>query len=240
MLFVVALRGAEPTFDGGGELVRDKGADVVEALSVISLVGVPGRSCFEVDTRLGWREGGNGGACVDVADDGVAIAMGVSVRGAEATRSILAELLRATGDCNGAAGGVLADNGGKADELIEDFAASSTTLDVDFPGIEIFVNPGGRGRFSDALVADVGTAEATAVEIGVFLFAVVDIATFAGLAAFVALVFVTCLVLLLSRAGKSSGWRVEELEAMEEGCEVIFFAVPVAVADGFTSCLGFP
>lgn len=53
MLFVVALRGAEPIFEGGGEFALDNGAEAVEALSVISLVGVPGRSCFDIDTRLG-------------------------------------------------------------------------------------------------------------------------------------------------------------------------------------------
>lgn len=62
MLFVVVLKGAEPIFAGGGVFALDKGADAVEALSVISLVGVPGRSCFDIETRLGWREGGNWGA----------------------------------------------------------------------------------------------------------------------------------------------------------------------------------
>jgi len=57
MLFVVVLTGAEPTFDGGGELALDIEADVIEALSEIaSLVGVAERSSFEIEARLGWRE----------------------------------------------------------------------------------------------------------------------------------------------------------------------------------------
>ena len=79
MLFVVALSGAEPIFDGGGELVLDNGADVVEALSVTSLVGVPGRSFFDIEAILGCREGGNCGACIDIAED-VATATGISAR----------------------------------------------------------------------------------------------------------------------------------------------------------------
>ena len=90
MLFVVALSGAEPIFDGGGELVLDKGADVVEALSVISLAGVPGRSFFDIEAKLGFREGGNIGPCIDIAEGGVAIAVCVSARGAEATRNTFA------------------------------------------------------------------------------------------------------------------------------------------------------
>ena len=54
ILFVVVRTGAEPTFDGGGELARDKEADVIEALSeTISLVGVPGRSSRVIDAKLG-------------------------------------------------------------------------------------------------------------------------------------------------------------------------------------------
>jgi hypothetical protein len=96
MLFVVVLTGAEPIFDGGGELALDIEADVVEALSVISLVGVPGRSCLDIDARLGWRDGGNGGACTDVAEDGPLPAVSVSDLGVEATLNIFA--LRVMGD----------------------------------------------------------------------------------------------------------------------------------------------
>lgn len=85
----MALSGAEPIFDGGGELALDKGADVVEALSVISLVGVPGRSFFDMEARLGCREGGNTGACIAI-EEGVAKAVGVSARGVEARRNTLA------------------------------------------------------------------------------------------------------------------------------------------------------
>lgn len=54
---MVVLTGAEPTFDGGGELALDIEADVIEALSEIaSLVGVAERSSFEIEARLGWRE----------------------------------------------------------------------------------------------------------------------------------------------------------------------------------------
>jgi hypothetical protein len=142
LLFVVVLKGAEPTLDGGGEFDLDIGADAVEALSVTSLVGVPGRSYRVIDARLGWREGGNGGACVDVAEDGVAPAIGVSALGVEATRNIFAAALRSTGDCTAAVEGVLADNGGKAEELMTGFIVTSVVLDADFPGTEMFAMTG--------------------------------------------------------------------------------------------------
>jgi hypothetical protein len=238
MLFVVVLKGAEPIFVGGGVFALDKGADAVEALSVNSLVGVPGRSCFDIDTRLDWREGGNWGACVDVAEDGVATAGVVSVRGAEATRSIFAELALATGDCKGAVDGVLADNGGKAEELIAGLIPS-VAPDKVFPGTEIFRSPGG-GRFSTPLLAAAGTAAVPYVEEGIFLPVTVEAGTFAGLTPFAGLACDAALVLLLSRAGKSSSCRAGDDTGMPDDCEGVFFAITGAVPDDFTSCFGFP
>lgn len=160
--------------------------------------------------------------------------VGVSARGFEATRSIFAELLRATGDCNGAVDGELADNGGKAGELIVDLPTPSGPLDEDFPGTAIFRSPGG-GRFSFILVADAGSVEVEGVEADIFLFAVVEIAAFAGPTTFAGLACCAGLVLLLSRAGKSSSCRVDDGEDMTEDCEAGFFA-----PDDFVSCLDFP
>jgi hypothetical protein len=237
MLLVVVLRGAEPIFDGGGELALDIGADVVEALSVISLAGVPGRSCLDIDARLGWREGGNGGACIDVADDGVVTASGASALGVDATRNIFAGPPRDIGDCKGAAGSVLADNGGKAEELMAEFAPVSGTADTDFPGTEIFARPGG-GRFSLGLIAGRDTGELPGPEFGVFLFTVIEGAALIGLPAFVEETCGVGFVLLLSRAGKSSSWRVDGADEATEDCEAIVFERPVAAADIFISCFG--
>lgn len=90
LLLVVALTGAEPTLDGGGEFALDIEVDVTEALSdIISLVGVPGRSCLDIDARLGCRDGGNCGNA-DVTELGVALpAAGVSGFMEEAIRNVL-------------------------------------------------------------------------------------------------------------------------------------------------------
>ena len=144
-----------------------------------------------------------------------------------------AELLRATGDCNGAVDGELADNGGKAEELIVDFTAPSGSLDEDFPGTEIFRSPGG-GRLSFILVADTGIVVVEDVEAGIFLLPVVEIETFAGLATFAELVCCPGLVLLLSRAGKSSSCRVDDCEDMAAACEAEF------APGAFASDLDFP
>jgi hypothetical protein len=91
MLLVVALTGAEPTLDGGGEFALDMEVDVIEALSdIISLVGVPGRSCLDIEARLGCRDGGNCGGKADVTELGVALpAAGVSGFMEEAIRNVL-------------------------------------------------------------------------------------------------------------------------------------------------------
>tara|TARA_R110002060_G_scaffold59039_8_gene68956 strand:- start:272 stop:571 length:300 start_codon:yes stop_codon:yes gene_type:complete len=90
MLFVVIRTGADPTFDGGGELALDIEADVMEALSeIISLDGVPGRSCLETDTRLDCREGSTLGGNIEVTDEGVALpAGGISVFGVDVRRKV--------------------------------------------------------------------------------------------------------------------------------------------------------
>lgn len=237
---VVVLRGAEPIFDGGGELALDIGADVVEALSVISLAGVPGRSCLDIDARLGWRDGGNGGACIDVADDGVVTGSGASALGVDATRNIFAGPTRDIGDCKGAVGSMLADNGGKAEELMVEFGPVSCKADTDFPGTEIFARLGG-GCFSLGLIGGSDTGEPPGPELCVFLFAVIEGANLLGLAA--AFVEETCgvgLVLLLSRAGKSSSWRVDCAGKVTEDCDAIVFERPGAAAGIFISCFGFP
>lgn len=147
----------------------------------------------------------------------MATAGAVSVRGVEATRNIFAEPALATGDCKGAVDGVFADNGGKAEELIEGLAPS-VALDEDFPGTVIFRSPGG-GRFSFPLIAAAGIAAVPYDEDGVFLLASVGTGTFTGLAAFAALACGAALVLLLSKAGKSSNCSVGDDKGMPDDCE---------------------
>lgn len=156
MLFVVDLTGAEPTLEGGGELALDIEADVIEALSEItSLAGVPGRSSLEADAKLGWREGGNVGGIIEVAEDGVALPqVGVSVLGVGITLSVFG-VFRDIDDGRDTADGVLGGSGGNADGPAADVRGVSGTPDVfevDFGCAATFRMPG-VGRCSMALVA---------------------------------------------------------------------------------------
>lgn len=235
MLLVVVLSGAEPIFDRGGEFALDIGAEAVEALSVISLVGVPGRSYFDVDARLGWREGGNDGVCIDVAEDGVAPAADVSVLGEDATRRTFAGPPRGIGDCTGAADGVLAVNGGNAEELTVEAAVASGTPDADFPGTEIFARPA-RSRLSFGLMAGCCIGMLSDVKFDIFLFTDMEKAAFTGVATFEEPPCDVGFALLLSRAGKSSGWRVDAGGAVTKDCEFVVFEELVVTVDIFASC----
>lgn len=127
-LLVVFLTGAEPILDGGGELARENEVDVMDALSEIaSLVGVPGRSCLDADTRLACLDAGNVGAKVDVVDDGVAtLGAGVSDFLFGGILKVLG--FRAKGDCTVVPVGVLA---GAKGGYSEDDAASTAGLFAD-------------------------------------------------------------------------------------------------------------
>jgi hypothetical protein len=151
MLLVVALTGAEPTLDGGGEFALDIEVDVIEALSdIISLVGVPGRSCLDIDARLGCRDGGNCGGKADVTELGVALpAAGVSGFMEEAIRNVFGAFVD-IGDWIEDADGVLGGNGGNAVEVDASFAGTSEgVLAVAF-GTDIFRMPG-RLSFLDGV-----------------------------------------------------------------------------------------
>lgn len=173
---MVILTGAEPTLDGGGELALESEADVTEALSeMASLVGVPGRSCLDIEARLGWREGKTGGN-VEVTDDGVALpAVGVSAF--EGTSRKVFGVFRTKGDCAEIADGVLGGKGGNAEAAVEEEADEEATVDLlggsegvvvvlsaGFEGTEILRIPGG-GRFS--LLGAVGVATTTDAGVGV-------------------------------------------------------------------------
>lgn len=137
MLFVVVRTGADPILDaGGGELALETDAEGIEASSEnISLAGVPGRSNFAIDARLGWRRfGGN----IEDADDGVAV--GVSAFGVDVTLNVFGA--RGAGDC--AREAVLGGSGGNAaeDEAIAFFAGESGIVTVGLDGTEILRMPG--------------------------------------------------------------------------------------------------
>ena len=146
MLLVVILTGAEPTLDGGGELALEIEADVTEALSEIaSLVGVPGRSCLEIEARLACLVG-RGGGTTEVTDDGVGCPeVGVSTLSAlEGTRRSVFGVFRARGDCTDD-DGVLGGKGGNADVATTCLLGVSVTaagFAAGLEGTEIFRIPG--------------------------------------------------------------------------------------------------
>jgi len=50
----VARTGADPILEGGGELARERDAEVIDALSdMVSLTGVADLSSRDIDARLG-------------------------------------------------------------------------------------------------------------------------------------------------------------------------------------------
>lgn len=134
---------------------------------------------------------------------------------------------------------MLAESGGKTAELMTGFTTPSLVPDVGLKGTEMFVSPGKR-RFSLILEADVGAVVVPDVETGVFLLVVVVIATFTELAAIVEAVCGAGFVLLLSRAGKSSGWRVAEIGDAAKDCKAACLVISFAELDSFLSCLGLP
>jgi hypothetical protein len=205
---------------------------------VISLVGVPGRSYLDIDARLGCREGGKGGACIEVADKGVkGPPTGVSVLGVEATRKTFAVPVRDNEGWIWATGGVVADRGNAdEDDVTADLGVSGTptALLTGFEEIEMFVRPGGR-LFSLDFVTGWDTETVPVRGVIVFLFDAADEAVFIGVEILAIIGVCTGFTLLLSNAGKSSGWRVEEAEGTAEDCKAIAFDRPVAAADVLTS-----
>lgn len=119
----MALTGADPILEGGGEFARETEAEVMDALSeIISLTGVPDLSSRDIDARLGWREVKDGpGGCIELAEDGAdnpeSALGGNSALGVGKTLKVFGAV-RIAGDETVAEAGALGGNAGKSDPMV--------------------------------------------------------------------------------------------------------------------------
>jgi hypothetical protein len=163
-----------------------------------------------------------------VVEDGVVPTVGVSALGVGRGLVVFPEIAvdRESGGWKDVTNGVLGGRGGNEDEAATAFSVASSLAGE----VTIFKTPG-VGRFSAALVRG-WEAEAVLDEAGGGFFAIVD----DGVVLTGGIVLVdkaagVGFILLLSRAGKSSDWRVAC-----GACEAIVLDRPLLPAKAFTSC----
>lgn len=208
---MVVRTGADPILEGGGEFARENDVVVMDALSdIISLTGVPDLSNRVAEARLGWRDEGSPGGCIELADEGADMSVlgNASVLGVGNTLKVLGAF-RMAGDKTLAEAGVLGGKAGKSDGA-DCFTGVSPSVEF---GSVSFIDCIARLRVGtaavDRLVVDFGSeGVATGIEVvlGFFLTAGVNAVGLLEVNGFA--VGVGSFDLPGSSEGKSSGCKV--------------------------------